>query len=91
MPINLRSEGGIIRGQLQVVSITGGRAEMPKRMSTGSIAELQIGTDDGSIRGIVEVLPAQPTIRGFSQPFRFIALDEEDYQKLRGVLNSGTA
>jgi hypothetical protein len=81
----------LVRGDLQVVSATGGRAQTAKPVPNGCIAELRIGSDSGLIRGIAEMLPGRQTIHGWVQPFRFVALGDEDYDSLRKVLNAGSA
>lgn len=79
---------GIIRGNLFVVSSTGGRAQMGKPLEAGSLVELRIGTDTGVIRGIAETLAGYQTIHGWFQPFRFIALEDEDFITLKSVIDS---
>jgi hypothetical protein len=89
MSIDFRhEESGIVRGDLQVVSTTGGRAQTKKPVSPGVLVELRIGTGEGVIRGIAEILPGRTTVHGWSQPFRFVALGDEDYDSLRKVMAS---
>ena len=77
----------MVRGDLHVVSATGGRARTSKPVATGTIVELLMGTQEGTVRGIVEVLKARPMIDGWAQPFRFLALADEDYEKLRRMMH----
>jgi len=79
-------EKGIVRGDLYVVSATGGRAQTPKPMNAGTLVELRIGSGIGIIRGLAEMLPGFQTINGWFQPFKFIALGDEDYDSLKRVL-----
>jgi hypothetical protein len=81
----------LVRGELHVVSATGGRAQTAKPVPDGCIAELHIGADQGMIRGIAEMLPGRQTIHGWLQPFRFVALGDEDYDSLRKVLGAASA
>ena len=81
----------LVRGHLHVVSATGGRAQTAKPVPNGCIAELRIGADAGMIRGIAEMLPGRQTIHGWLQPFRFVALGDEDYDSLRKVITSASA
>ena len=81
----------LVRGDLHVVSATGGRAQTPKPVPQGSLAELRIGLESGTIRGIAEMLPGRQTIHGWLQPFRFVALGDEDYDSLRKVLKASSA
>lgn len=87
MSIDFRlDQSGIVRGNLHVVSSTGGRAQTTKPVAPGILVELRIGTGEGVIRGIAELLPGNQIISGWLQPFRFVALGDEDYEKLRNVL-----
>ncbi len=89
MSIDFRfDQKNMVRGHLQVVSATGGRAQTPKPVTPGLIAELRIGTGTGIVRGIAELLPGHQTIHGWYQPFRFVALGDEDYDCLSRVLQS---
>ena len=87
MSIDFRHElSGIIRGNLHVVSTTGGRAQTKKPVGAGTLVELRIGTGEGVIRGIAEILPGRSTVHGWSQPFKFVALADEDFVSLQRVL-----
>lgn len=91
MSIDFRlDQSGIIRGNLHVVSTTGGRAQMTKPVTGGTLVELRIGSGEGVIRGIAELLPGNQIINGWLQPFRFVALGDEDYERLRSVLRTAT-
>jgi hypothetical protein len=86
IPIDFRHESGLVRGDLHVVSATGGRARTAKPVGAGSVVELMMGTPDGPIRGIVEMLKARQMIHGWVQPFRFLALADEDFDRLKKVI-----
>jgi len=86
IPIDFRHEEGMVRGDLHVVSATGGRACTPKPMVAGAVVELKMGTSAGPVRGIVEMLKARQMIHGWVQPFRFLALADEDFERLQKVL-----
>ena len=87
MSIDFRhDQTGIVRGDLQVVSATGGRAQTKKPVGAGTLVELRIGTGDGVIRGIAEILPGRSTVHGWSQPFKFVALGDEDYESLQRMM-----
>lgn len=81
----------MVRGDLHVVSATGGRAQTARPVPEGCLAELRIGSDAGLIRGIAEMLPGRQTIHGWLQPFRFVALGDEDYDSLSKVLKAASA
>jgi hypothetical protein len=91
IPVDFRLESGMIRGDLHVVSATGGRARTSKPLGAGSVVELCMGTKDGPIRGIAEMLKARQMIHGWVQPFRFLALADDDFDRLRRVIQSGVA
>jgi len=76
----------MVRGDLHVVSATGGRARTPKPMGAGSVVELMMGTPSGPVRGIVEMLKARQMIHGWVQPFKFLALDDEDFTRLKKLM-----
>jgi len=77
------------RAKLQSISITGGLLQLPRELSTGDFVEIAFHTRSGPIHGMAEML--QPTSKFQSaclQPFRFIALGDEDDRKLRMALDS---
>src|SRR6202158_6575238 len=83
------AEGGQrARAKLQTISINGGLLQLPHELSTGDFVEIAFHTRSGSIRGMAEML--QPT-RKFQtacmQPFRFIALEDDDHRKLSMALD----
>lgn len=87
MSIDFRlDEKGLVRGHLYVISTTGGRAQTPKPVTPGALVELRIGSQSGLIRCIAETLPGYQTINGYFQPFRFVALGDEDFESLRKVI-----
>ncbi|MGZ4788826.1 MAG: hypothetical protein ACXVZX_09925 [Terriglobales bacterium] len=88
IPIDFRLDDGMVRGDLHVVSATGGRARTPKPVVAGSVVELRMGTSEGPVSGIVEMLKARQMIHGWVQPFRFLALADEDFDRLKKVLSS---
>jgi hypothetical protein len=86
IPIDFRLEDGMVRGDLHVVSATGGRARTPKPVHAGAVVELRMGTSEGPVSGIVEMLKARQMIHGWVQPFRFLALADEDFDRLKKVI-----
>jgi hypothetical protein len=86
----IHSEGGEkARAKLQSLSITGGLLQMPQELSAGDFVEIAFHTRSGPVHGMAEMLPP---VRKFKsaclQPFRFIALGEEDHRKLRRALDA---
>jgi hypothetical protein len=86
----IMAEGGHkARAKLQSISITGGLLQMPHELTAGDFVEIAFHTRSGAIRGMAEML--RPTVKYQSacmQPFRFIALDDDDHRKLRMALES---
>ena len=83
------AEGGHrARAKIQSISVTGGLLQLPQELSAGDFVEIAFHTRSGPIRGMAEML--QPTRKFQSacmQPFRFIALDDDDHRKLRMALD----
>ena len=51
--------------------------------------EVSFQTDHGVVRGMVELLSARSKSKsGCLQPFRFVAIEDEDHTKLRMTLES---
>jgi hypothetical protein len=86
----IHAEGGQrARAKLQSISITGGLLQVQHELSTGDFVELAFHSRSGPIYAMAEMLP--PT-RKFQtaclQPFRFVALGDEDHRKLRMALDA---
>ena len=83
-------EGGErAHAKLQSISVTGGLLQLQRELSTGDFVEIAFHTRAGAVHGMAEMLP--PTRKFQSaclQPFRFIALGDEDHRKLRIALDS---
>jgi hypothetical protein len=76
-----------VSATLQKLSMTGGLAEFPAQIGDVALAEVVLTTISGPIKALVEFLQA-PVKGSASRPFRFIALDEGDYQRLAMTLQS---
>ena len=80
----IRGESGQERAKLQSISITGGLLELQKALATGDLVEIAFHTKAGAVHGMAEML--QPTRKFQSaclQPFRFIAMGDDDHRRLR--------
>ena len=80
--------GDKARAKIQSISINGGLLQLPHELSAGDFVEIAFHTRSGSIRGMAEML--QPTRKFQSacmQPFRFIALEDDDHRKLSMALD----
>jgi len=84
------AEGGErTRAKLQSISITGGLLQLQHELSTGDFVEIAFHTRSGAICGMAEMLhPTRKNQSACLQPFRFIALADEDERKLRMSLDS---
>lgn len=78
-----------IRANLHQLSDTGGLLALSKAFEQGDFAEVAFHTSKGSVRGMAELLAAtRESTSGCLQPFRFVALDDEDHSRLRMALES---
>jgi hypothetical protein len=86
----LKAEGGQrARAKLQSISLNGGLLELPGELSTGDFIEISFHTRAGAVRGMAEMLePARRLQSSCLQPFRFIALADDDHRTLRMALDS---
>jgi hypothetical protein len=85
----MAEDGQRERAKLQSISVNGGLLQLQHELSPGDFVEIAFHTREGAIRGMAEML--QPTRKYQSaclQPFRFIALGDDDHRKLRMALDS---
>jgi hypothetical protein len=76
-------DGRRANGKLQTVSVTGGLLRLPKSLGQGDFVEVAFQTDSGPVRGMAEMLNPMRGVEGTLQPFRFIALGDDDHRTLR--------
>ena len=69
--------------KLQTVSVTGGLLQVGAPLSTGDFVELAFQAQSYTVHGMAEMLTPVSEANGALQPFRFIALDDEDHRTLR--------
>ena len=82
-------DGQRMRGKLQTISTTGGLLNLGQPLSDGDFVEIAFQTRSGPVQGMAEMLsPLNKFTKGCLQPFRFIALGDEDHRKLRMALDS---
>jgi hypothetical protein len=78
-----------VRAKLHEVSATGGLMIVPKALEEGDFVEVAFQTSHGMVRGMAEVLSARSKSKsGCLQPFRFVALEDDDQTRLRKTLES---
>ena len=88
--VAVRSEGSQpVRAKLHELSTTGGLLVLSKALEQGVFVEVAFQTSHGIVRGMAEVLSARSKSKsGCLQPFRFVALEDEDHTRLRMTLES---
>ena len=88
--VEVRSKGSQpVRAKLHVLSVTGGLLVLSEALEQGDFVEVAFQTSQGAIRGMAELLPARSKPKsGCLQPFRFVALEDEDHTRLLTTLES---
>ncbi|HLH06000.1 MAG TPA: hypothetical protein VKW78_02050 [Terriglobales bacterium] len=84
--VNFSLEGKRVPAVLHEISTTGGLAQFTGAVRAGTLAEIHLRSKSGPISGLVELLPAIDRASGKLQPFRFVAIGDEDHDRLAGVL-----
>jgi hypothetical protein len=83
-PAVLRVESGArVRGTMQVISQTGGLLCLSNPLNQGARVKLMCLTDAGALLGTAEMLAS---VSATQQPFRFIAMNEDDERRLRELI-----
>jgi hypothetical protein len=76
-------EGVRAQARLVVVSSTGGLLQLAKAIAGGDFVEVTFQTPDGNVQGMAEMLdPVRSASGSVFQPFRFVALGDDDHQVL---------
>lgn len=89
IPALLKQEDGQrTNAKLQTFSVTGGLLHLPQAIGEGDFVEVAFQTRSGPVHGVAEMLQAGRSSSGVSQPFRFIALDDNDHRTLRIAIES---
>ena len=86
--IVMLEDGERAKGKLQTLSITGGLLRMLRALEHGDFVEIAFQTPSGPVHGMAEMLIPMRTTEGVIQPFRFIALGDDDHRNLRMVVDS---
>ena len=86
-----RADGQRASGRLQVVSETGGLLQLARALAEGDFVEVAFQMPVGNVRGMAEMLnPVRAVPGSVFQPFRFVALGDEDHQTLRTAVDSAS-
>jgi hypothetical protein len=81
-------DGRHAKAKLQIISATGGLLQIPHSLGQGDFVEVAFQTQSGPVRGMAEILtPMRKTSDGVLQPFRFVALEDDDHRRLRMSLD----
>jgi hypothetical protein len=84
-------DGGHAKAKLQTISATGGLLQMPRSLAQGDFVEVAFETQSGPVRAMAEILtPMRKTTDGVLQPFRFVAIEDDDHRRLRTSLDHVT-
>jgi hypothetical protein len=82
-------DGERAKGKLQTISVTGGLLALQQALGRGDFIEIAFATRSGAVQGMAEMLgPTREFGNGCFQPFRFIALGDDDHRKLRMAVDS---
>jgi hypothetical protein len=83
------SDGKRAKAKLQTLSTMGGLLQVPKALAEGDFVELAFETQSGNVQGMAEMLkPVRRSREMVSQPFRFIALDDDHHRVLHELVES---
>ncbi|HEU5452844.1 MAG TPA: hypothetical protein VFU76_12700 [Terriglobales bacterium] len=74
-----------VPGSLYNISLTGGLAEVANTVAHDTVAEVVLETRVGRVRAVVQMLSNAKAPR--RQPFRFLAIDDEDNTRLVHAMN----
>jgi len=83
------TDGHHTTGKLRVVSTTGGLLHLTRALSDGDFVEVAFQTHSGNVQGMAEMLSPVRTAPGsVFQPFRFVALGDDDHRLLYSMIES---
>jgi hypothetical protein len=87
----LLEDGQRAKAKLQTISVTGGLLRLPKSLNEGDFVEVAFQIQGGPVSGMAEMLsPVQAASAASLQPFRFVALGDDDHRTLRMAVDSVT-
>jgi hypothetical protein len=83
------SDGNKTKARIQTVSTTGGMLHLPKALAEGDFVEVAFQTRSGNVHGMAEMLnPVRSGRDSVLQPFRFVALGDDDHRALHQTIES---
>ena len=78
-------------GKLRTISLTGGLLRLSRPLVPGTLIEVIFMSSCGPVLALAELLtPASATLKCL-QPFKFIMIDDDDYQRLSTLIRSSAA
>lgn len=81
-------DGRRTKAKLQTISATGGLLNLAQSLGQGDFVEVAFQTQSGPVHGMAEILsPMRKTTGGVLQPFRFVAIEDDDHRRLRSSLD----
>jgi hypothetical protein len=81
-------DGRRTKAKLQAISATGGLLRLAQSLGQGDFVEVAFQTQAGPVHGMAEVLsPMRSLPEGVLQPFRFVAIEDDDHRRLRTSLD----
>jgi hypothetical protein len=86
-PVQFNLGGRQVSATLHRLSLTGGLVQLHGHIGELALAEVVFTTDSGPVSALVEFLDPQ-TREASSRPFRFLALDDPDFNRLVSKLQS---
>lgn len=78
-------DGRRLEGRLHAVSETGGCAGLPAQLPPTTLVSIELRSSAGPISAIAEMLHPLDASR---QPFRFLAMDEDDRSRLQKMMKA---
>ena len=83
------TDGKRAKARIQIISVTGGLLQLASALSEGDFVEVAFQTQSGNVHGMAEMLiPVRSTPGSVFQPFRFVALGDDDHQTLQMIVES---
>jgi PilZ domain-containing protein len=83
-------DGERTRAHLKTISTTGGVLHIGQPLEDGNLVEIAFQTRSGPVHAMAEILHPMRKVAegGCLQPFRFIALGDDDHRKLHTALTA---
>lgn len=83
------SDGNKTKARLASVSVTGGMLYLTRALAEGDFVEVAFQTRSGNVHGMAEMLnPIRSAQGSVLQPFRFVALGDDDHRALHMTIES---